>query len=73
MGNLWLKMFLVFLLMNEAAVNAKEFKVGDDLGWREPNTNDTLLYNHWAATNRFHVGDSLSEFSFCFLKKTSSS
>ncbi|XP_015894572.3 early nodulin-like protein 7 [Ziziphus jujuba] len=57
--SLWMMMVLVLVLLNEATINAKEFKVGDDLGWQEPDTNDTLVYDQWAASKRFHVGDSL--------------
>ncbi|KAK6125020.1 hypothetical protein DH2020_041294 [Rehmannia glutinosa] len=43
-----------------AAVTAEEFKVGGDDGWRQPGSaNETEMYARWAATVRFHVGDSL--------------
>lgn len=68
--SLWMMMVLVsVMLLNEATINAKEFKVGDDLGWQEPDTNDTLVYDQWAASKRFHVGDSLCEFYFSGKKK----
>ncbi|KAF5202105.1 Early nodulin-like protein [Thalictrum thalictroides] len=35
------------------------FKVGESIGWRMPDENDTALYSQWAAKNRFLVGDSL--------------
>ncbi|KAL6585058.1 hypothetical protein OROMI_004347 [Orobanche minor] len=37
----------------------QEFKVGGDEGWRQPAADETDLYARWAATMRFHVGDSL--------------
>ncbi|KAA8540372.1 hypothetical protein F0562_024709 [Nyssa sinensis] len=45
--------------MNAPVEASKEFKVGDAEGWRQPDVNETSLYNQWAAINRFHVGDSL--------------
>ncbi|OVA20254.1 Plastocyanin-like [Macleaya cordata] len=36
-----------------------EFKVGDEGGWREPDANNTEMYNQWATKNKFKVGDSL--------------
>ncbi|XP_073136559.1 early nodulin-like protein 7 [Henckelia pumila] len=41
------------------ATAAEEFKVGGDEGWRQPSANETDMYYRWAATKRFHVGDSL--------------
>ncbi|KAL6559911.1 hypothetical protein OROGR_005028 [Orobanche gracilis] len=38
---------------------AEEFKVGGDEGWRRLASDETDLYAKWAATMRFHVGDSL--------------
>ncbi|XP_043721198.1 stellacyanin-like [Telopea speciosissima] len=50
--------FYTFLI---AIANASsEFKVGDSVGWREPDANNTQIYNQWAAHNRFLVGDSLN-------------
>ncbi|XP_021891940.1 mavicyanin [Carica papaya] len=37
----------------------KEFKVGDEFGWQEPTENNSAIYNQWATSKRFHVGDSL--------------
>lgn len=48
-------LFLAF--MNIASAN--EFKVGGDLGWKEPGDNETSMYNQWAENNRFQVGDTL--------------
>lgn len=31
---------------------------GEPKGWRKPVPNDET-YNHWAARNRFHIGDFL--------------
>ncbi|XP_057967059.1 early nodulin-like protein 7 [Malania oleifera] len=52
-------------LMIVAAINArvcaaKDFKVGDADGWREPTAeNEAAMYSLWASRNRFQVGDSL--------------
>ncbi|KDP40882.1 hypothetical protein JCGZ_24881 [Jatropha curcas] len=53
--------FLAFLVTvyGYAADAARVFKVGDELGWQEPEDNNTALYSKWAASNRFRVGDSL--------------
>ncbi|RDX83515.1 Early nodulin-like protein 2, partial [Mucuna pruriens] len=50
---------VVFAVMDTPVEAAREFKVGDHLGWHEPSPNDTAFYNQWAARNRFQVGDSL--------------
>ncbi|XP_043811573.1 mavicyanin [Manihot esculenta] len=51
---------LVFLAsMNGLVDSARVFKVGDGLGWQEPEDNNTAMYNQWAERNRFQVGDSL--------------
>ncbi|KAL8223317.1 hypothetical protein R6Q57_019109 [Mikania cordata] len=42
-----------------AIVSAEEFQVGGVVGWRNPATNETQLYNVWASRRRFHVGDTL--------------
>ncbi|KAG7590901.1 Cupredoxin [Arabidopsis suecica] len=42
------------------AEGPRVFKVGDEFGWRVPLQNDSALYSHWASSNRFHIGDSLS-------------
>ncbi|KAG2728992.1 hypothetical protein I3843_01G225000 [Carya illinoinensis] len=52
---------MAILVATDVPVQAvEEFKVGDDLGWIQPDANHTSLYSQWAARNRFHVGDSLS-------------
>ncbi|AAF09049.1 putative Phytocyanin domain, cupredoxin [Arabidopsis thaliana] len=43
-----------------AAEGPRDFKVGDEFGWRVPLQNDSAVYSHWASSNRFHIGDSLS-------------
>lgn len=45
----------------------EEFKVGDDLGWRQPSSNETDMYNLWVSRRRFHVGDFLREFMYPLL------
>ncbi|KAF8407089.1 hypothetical protein HHK36_006214 [Tetracentron sinense] len=50
---------LVLVTINTVTGASYEFKVGDTRGWREPDANDTAMYNQWAAKNRFRVGDSL--------------
>ncbi|KAI3455469.1 hypothetical protein Pfo_012132 [Paulownia fortunei] len=50
---------LVITSSAPAAIAAEEFKVGGDEGWRQPAANETEMYARWAATVRFHVGDSL--------------
>ncbi|GFQ00231.1 early nodulin-like protein 1 [Phtheirospermum japonicum] len=47
----------LFLLIITSS--AEEFKVGGDEGWRQPAANETEMYVRWAATAKFHVGDSL--------------
>ncbi|PIN15445.1 hypothetical protein CDL12_11906 [Handroanthus impetiginosus] len=42
-----------------AAFAAEEFKVGGYDGWRQPSTNESEMYSHWASKQRFHIGDSL--------------
>jgi len=44
-----------------AAEGPRDFKVGDEFGWRVPLQNDSAVYSHWASSNRFHIGDSLCE------------
>ncbi|KFK42386.1 hypothetical protein AALP_AA2G249300 [Arabis alpina] len=56
-------LLLMLALMSSvsmAAQGPRLFMVGDDFGWRVPLPNDTAVYSHWASTNRFHIGDSLS-------------
>lgn len=54
---------IIFLGATDTLVEAaREFKVGDHLGWHEPGPNNTAFYSQWAAKNRFQVGDSLSKF-----------
>ncbi|KAF3450707.1 hypothetical protein FNV43_RR06796 [Rhamnella rubrinervis] len=56
----FLKMMMVLVLVINAEAASKEFKVGDEFGWHEPDINNTLFYNQWASRNRFQVGDALS-------------
>ncbi|KAK9690212.1 hypothetical protein RND81_09G112300 [Saponaria officinalis] len=54
--------FIVFSLMinfENGVMAFKEVKVGGVHGWSVPPANDTQFYDNWAATKRFHVGDSL--------------
>ncbi|KAJ8638672.1 hypothetical protein MRB53_012939 [Persea americana] len=63
----FLGLFVVLIAMaaagNIAAAASHEFKVGDSLGWTEPTSNGTDVYNQWASKKRFQVGDSL-EFDY---------
>lgn len=54
---------VILVAMSVAVMAVKEFKVGDDLGWMEPDANNTAMYSQWAESHRFHVGDSLCEFA----------
>lgn len=36
-----------------------QFEVGAKSGWRKPTGKEPETYNEWAATNRFHIGDSV--------------
>lgn len=58
-----LMMLFISAVMAAAEVQVPRiFKVGDEFGWRVPLQNDTAVYNHWASSNRFHIGDSLCEY-----------
>ncbi|GMH03708.1 hypothetical protein Nepgr_005547 [Nepenthes gracilis] len=51
---------LAVVAMETAVVEAlKEFNVGEREGWRVPTADNSNMYNDWAQTKRFHVGDSL--------------
>ncbi|KAK1434129.1 hypothetical protein QVD17_11047 [Tagetes erecta] len=50
---------LLFIATATAIVSAKEYQVGDAVGWRIPATNETELYTTWASRRKFHIGDSL--------------
>ncbi|KAK4427952.1 Mavicyanin [Sesamum alatum] len=50
---------LLLVVVTSSGTAAEEFKVGGDEGWRQPAANETEMYNQWAATKKFHVGDSL--------------
>ncbi|XP_004486773.1 early nodulin-like protein 7 [Cicer arietinum] len=51
---------LIFLAAVTTTVEAsRQFQVGDHLGWRVPDQNNTAFYTQWAQTNRFQIGDSL--------------
>ncbi|CAN6221628.1 unnamed protein product [Urochloa humidicola] len=51
----------VFLVRSASASwHAQVFVVGGEpRGWAQPDAPDDETYNHWAARNRFHVGDFL--------------
>ncbi|ESQ27013.1 hypothetical protein EUTSA_v10019806mg [Eutrema salsugineum] len=53
-------MLCIWSVMAAEDQSPKAFKVGDEFGWRVPLQNDTAVYSHWASSNRFHIGDSLS-------------
>lgn len=69
MASLFRLVFAVFVMILLSAIldnpvgASKEIKVGGTEGWRQPGVNDSAMYNQWAARHRFHVGDSLREFS----------
>lgn len=50
---------VIFFNATPSVIAVEEFKVGDALGWRQPLTNETDIYNLWASGKKFHVGDSL--------------
>ncbi|XP_073299313.1 early nodulin-like protein 7 [Primulina huaijiensis] len=52
-------LIVMYVVGSAPATAAEEFKVGEDEGWRQPAANETEMYSRWAATKRFHVGDSL--------------
>ncbi|GMN37162.1 hypothetical protein TIFTF001_006584 [Ficus carica] len=58
--NSLMMLFFLFMIMNAPPLEAsRDFKVGDDSGWLEPDINNVTLYNQWAGKNRFQIGDSL--------------
>ncbi|KAK7294243.1 hypothetical protein RJT34_17130 [Clitoria ternatea] len=53
-------MILLLPFMDGSVEAARQFKVGDHLGWHQPSgPNNSAFYNQWASRNRFQVGDSL--------------
>lgn len=62
LGLLCTSVMVILVATNVPVKAAKEFKVGEDLGWTVPDANNTAIYNQWASRNRFHIGDSLCEF-----------
>ncbi|EOA34306.1 hypothetical protein CARUB_v10021823mg [Capsella rubella] len=58
--NLLIMLCICAVVVAMAAEGPRLFKVGDEFGWRVPLHNDTDVYSHWASSNRFHIGDSLS-------------
>ncbi|KAI3727250.1 hypothetical protein L1987_67062 [Smallanthus sonchifolius] len=50
---------LLFLTIATATAAAKEYQVGNAVGWRIPATNETELYTIWASRRPFHIGDFL--------------
>ncbi|KAL1292980.1 hypothetical protein HN51_053544 [Arachis hypogaea] len=50
---------IIFLGASSAVEGARDFKVGDHLGWHEPGPNNISYYIQWAQMNRFQIGDSL--------------
>lgn len=59
--------FIILVAVKAPVGAAEEIKVGDDEGWRVPGANNSAMYSHWAARNRFVVGDSLCEFCECVI------
>lgn len=58
----WLFVCLLFLLGE-----GREFRVGGSMGWTVPNDLNSITYNQWAESHRFHYGDSLREFFFSLI------
>lgn len=54
---------IIFSAIDNPVGAVKEIKVGGIEGWRQPGVNHSAMFNQWAAVHRFHVGDSLREFS----------
>ncbi|XP_072966049.1 early nodulin-like protein 7 [Typha angustifolia] len=57
-----LKSLIIFFTTTSSiifAVAAGRYKVGDAVGWRLPDMNNTELYETWASKVTFHVGDSI--------------
>lgn len=61
LSSLFFSVFLIVFItaLKSPVVASKEFRVGDSEGWRQPNANESAIFNQWAAGNRFRVGDSL--------------
>ncbi|XP_058114735.1 early nodulin-like protein 7 [Magnolia sinica] len=57
----FLGLFIVlFATTSTVLVRASnQFSVGDGIGWRQPDSNDTQIYTRWASKIRFQVGDTL--------------
>ncbi|KAJ0544555.1 putative Phytocyanin domain, cupredoxin [Helianthus annuus] len=53
--------FIIFLFIAIATVTtaAKEYFVGNHVGWRIPPPNETEIYTIWASRRRFYIGDTL--------------
>ncbi|CAI8611919.1 unnamed protein product [Vicia faba] len=51
--------FIIFLATATSVQSARQFHVGDRVGWRQPDQNNADFYTKWAQTNRFQIGDSL--------------
>ncbi|CAJ2661186.1 unnamed protein product [Trifolium pratense] len=59
MASLVFSCFIIFLVSVTTVQSARQFHVGDHLGWRQPDQNNTAFYTQWAERNRFQIGDSL--------------
>ena len=62
-GTLRTCMIIIFLAATgtTSVEAAREFKVGDHMGWHEPGPSDIAFYIQWAERNRFQIGDSLGK------------
>lgn len=52
-------LFIICMASTSLTEASRQFKVGDDSGWSEPDSLNPSFYSQWAQTNRFHIGDSL--------------
>jgi hypothetical protein len=66
MASLVFSCFIIFLVSVTTVQSARQFHVGDHLGWRQPDQNNTAFYTQWAQKNRFQIGDSLGTYSTLF-------
>ena len=64
-------MFLIIAVaLLEGATSGTKYKVGDDYGWRVPDSTNKSYYENWVRGKKFEVGDSLGKHiydSFNFL------
>ncbi|PWA64269.1 cupredoxin [Artemisia annua] len=51
--------FMTLAFFTMLKVQSIEFKVGGDIGWSIPPSNNTNHFNEWAEHNRFKINDTL--------------